>query len=169
MANNIAITLAGSENDGDRKSDLLERVMESAEANGDFYNGARAIVRMMKVRSLDEDVTQEQLTRLIRAYQHLHNERGAALFDDSHEALWSAFRQAGEEANMLRLFRHSSLIWRLRGHDDRETAFRAELASFVASPAAAAPDLSLEVDYYRARVAAALERQDAAGPALPSS
>lgn len=158
-ANNIALTRA--ELDGVAVAAAhLERVVESAEAQGDFYNGARAVVRMMRSALLPpNEATSEQVNRLIRAYQHLYNERGTNLFDECHEALWRVFAATGDLPNLLRLFRHSSFIWRLRGQDGRELNYLSQLDRLASGSAGEAPSLGKELAYYRGRVSAALERR----------
>lgn len=156
-ANNIALSRAALDEDGTR-ADHLDRVVKSAETDRDFYNGARAIIKMVgKART--GPVPADQLARLINAYQHLYNERGARLFDECHKTLWSVFADNRDFPNLLRLFRQSSLIWRLRGEADREGRYLAELTQHAVSAITSGPTLGRELSYYRARVAAALERK----------
>lgn len=167
-ANNIALTRSSYEKDPAAAVEHLDRVIASAEADGDFFNGTKAIIRRMRLRRDVEEQSMDNVDRLIRAYQHLHNERGSSLFDQSHDALWDVFRSAGDAENLLRLFRHSSLIWRLRGEEAREDPFLVEIGRFV-SEATTFPGLSRELAYYRSRAAASLERRTAVKPsALPS-
>ncbi len=159
-ANNIALTRADYEVGAlDKASAHLERVVGSADAAGDFNNGAKAIIRLTRLRQkAGLEQRGDQLSRLIRAYQHLHNERGRQPFNRAHETLWAAFNATGDHENMLRLFRHTSLIWRLRGDEALEDKFIDEIARFVQN-GTFLPGLERELAYYRARAAAARERQ----------
>ncbi|MEO6635817.1 MAG: metallophosphoesterase [Devosia sp.] len=169
VANNIAMKRATFEKgDPALAAEHLDRVVASAEAEGDFYNGTKAIIRLMRLRQKGgEALSTDHVNRLIRAYQHLHNERGGNLFDQSHDALWATFASSSERENMLRLFRHSSLIWRLCGEEEREDPFIEQISRFV-SEASVMPGLSRELAYYRSRAAASVERRTALGPALLS-
>ncbi|WP_082466250.1 metallophosphoesterase family protein [Sphingomonas sp. Leaf38] len=160
-ANNIAYTRAANSGNGAEAVEHLNRVIASADTADDFNNASRAIVRLSRLRieqggrSSDEDIG-----LLIRTYTHLFNERGGALFSQAHSVLWQIFQAAGEYKNLLRLFRHSSLIWRLQGAEDSENSYLRDIARFAPS-IPASPDIARELAYYRARAAASLERQAA--------
>ena len=77
------------------------------------------------------------------------------------------FSANGDWPNLFRLFRHTSLIWRLRGEKRREVPFIADLTKVEHK--ATAPELARELAYFRARAAAALERQQAERPVLLGS
>lgn len=49
------------------------------------------------------------------------------MFDQCHEALWRLLEARGDMAQTLRLFRHSSFVWRIRGEDDKETKYLEKL------------------------------------------
>jgi hypothetical protein len=89
---------------------------------------------------------------LINAYQFLYDERLPNLFNDCTAALWGHFETSGETGNLLRLFRHSSLIWRLGGDDSRERAHLVKLAAYAqAIDKDAQRELSKERTYYKVR------------------
>lgn len=160
VANNIALQRADyAKSDPAVAAEHLIRVIASADEDKDFHNGARAVIRLTQLRQKAGEVcAPDHINRLIRAYQHLHNERGSVLFNESHDALWSAFAAAKERENLLRLFRHSSLIWRLRGEEHREDAFIEKIDALV-SERSVIRGLSRELAYYRSRAAASVERK----------
>ena len=158
-ANNIALVRAVHAGSGSDAIEHLDRVIASAEMEDDFYNGCRAIVRLATLRARrDDHHPDEEVARLIRAYTHLFNEREDSLFSRAHAALWKVFQATGEHENLLRLFRHTSLIWRLQGTEENEDPYLAEVARFSASMATNS-DIARELAYYRSRAAASLERQ----------
>jgi len=57
---------------------------------------------------------------LVMAYHYLFSERLGKLFDRAHDMLWMHFEARADQENLLSLFKHSSLYWRLRGLGDRE-------------------------------------------------
>jgi hypothetical protein len=115
--------------------------------------------------SVGETLSDIEKMRLIDAYHFLFNERLSGLFDRCHSALWDEFEKNQDIANLLRLFRHSSLIWRLRG-DEKERPYLRRLASRVNSRAGKLlKGLDRERAYYIARASeAVLETGDSAEP-----
>lgn len=164
-ANNIALALSNRES-GAKGNAHLERVIENTDLDRDFFNGAKAIVQAMRSRTdVGLEPTQLQLRKLIDAYQHLHNQRAGALFDKGHDALWSIFMQKNEPENLLRLFRHSSFIWRLRNQEERENKYRSPLSQLDAKGKfSKLRGLDREIAYFRARAAAVLKQLDSRDP-----
>ena len=136
---------------------LLQDVLNRSRENKDFYNGVRAIVKVSQIKTDRGDVLSEmQKLRLIDAYHFLFNERLSSLFDSCHGALWSEFERTNDEQNLLRLFRHSSLIWRLRDLDGREQNYAKRLAQVVRPTGRIAMGLPRETAYFLTRTAALL-------------
>jgi len=91
-------------------------------------------------------------SNLIAAYHYLFGERLPDLFDRCHTVLWNLFESAGETENLFSLFRHSSLIWRLRGESAKETEYLRKLARYAQSVILQdVRKLSREVAYYLVR------------------
>ncbi len=63
-----------------------------------------------------------------RIYSYLYNQRMDGLFNLCHRVLWEAFEATGDQKNLLQLFRHSSLIWRIRANDGKEREYIEQLA-----------------------------------------
>lgn len=155
-ANNIAlqrVRFARRATPGVMKT--LDVVLDSSAKDKDFYNGTRAIIKKAQlIADGGDQVTDVDKARLINAYQFLFNERLSNLFDDCHSALWTVFSNAAEVGNLLRLFRHSSLIWRLSGNADIEHRCLEKLAQHSTTiDAENARDLNRERAYYKARAA----------------
>ncbi len=136
---------------------LLNDVLARAREAKDFYNGVRAIVKISSVM-LDrgEKLSGIQRSRLISAYHFLFNERLSTMFDQCHSVLWAEFERGADVENLLRLFRHSSLIWRLRDLNNREHQYIEKLAGRVRPNSNVAAMLPRETAYYMARSSAAL-------------
>jgi len=159
VANNLALSRAGKYGaDAEEVNAALADVMNHSDAKTDFYNSARAIVKKVALaNSRNIDVSDDDKSLLIDAYHFLYSERLANLFDQCHAALWDLFSGQGEQENLLRLFRHSSLIWRLRGDEDKEKSYLRKLAHTV--HAIATRDFKMvnkETAYYLVRASAVL-------------
>lgn len=128
VANNIALSRAERLNNFDDAKKIALIVSGSAEQGGDHYNALRAHILIAK-GTLKENkrIDSISLTKLIGAYHYLYSQRFDGLFDDCHAVLWSAFEASGETGNLLRLFRHSSFMWRLRGDVHKEDAYLVKL------------------------------------------
>jgi 3',5'-cyclic AMP phosphodiesterase CpdA/tetratricopeptide (TPR) repeat protein len=128
-ANNIALDLANEAATVEETVGWLDKVIVSAR---DPYNLTRAIVQ--KMTALGAHVGAYQLRERDRqllnaAYSYSYSQRIGNLLDRCHSVLWSMFTRDGLWASVLRLFRFSSFIWRLRGKEDRELQYLIELKS----------------------------------------
>ncbi|CAH0445817.1 hypothetical protein LMG9673_04705 [Ralstonia pseudosolanacearum] len=133
VANTIAYFLATNSNGpaGEKRS-KLRTIAASAKRNSDSYSAAQAIVAVADLlKNGKEPLTPEELSGLIEAYHYLYNERISALFHRCHDGLWRHFHERSDVENLLRLFRHSSFIWRIYGEDFREQAYIEQLGSLL--------------------------------------
>jgi len=123
-ANNIALSRAKSAKSAEEKRQILAPIMLVNREEKDHYNQTRAVIELSRL-SLDDgrSLGDRELSQLINAYHFLFNEKMANLFDRCHEALWREFSMTSDQNNLLSLFRHSSLYWRLRGSDDSEIKY----------------------------------------------
>ncbi len=129
LANNFALERASAAANSDRRKDLLREAMHTARTQDDPYNLVRSSLRFATL-ALDESgaLDRELTIDCTHAYSYLYNQRIDALFDSCHEILWRAFQAEEDYDNMLRLFRHSSLIWRIREKFDLEKKYMDQLA-----------------------------------------
>lgn len=157
-ANNIALVRARAPENSSDLDNIIDEVLQSSRVNKDFYNGTRAIIKLCElIIKRGDKITAAQKSQLINAYQFLFNQRLPALFDKCHNALWKAFDDTGDVDNLLRLFRHSSFIWRLGGDLDREGVYLKRLASHIhSSPAQDLRQLDRETAYFLVRASAAV-------------
>ena len=153
-ANNIALYLAEESDNPEEVDNILSRVIKESTKSNDFYNGMRALIkRSRRVLSAGGSIKESEHASLIACYQFLFNEKMDALFDSCTEVLWQSFTQRGETANLLALFRHSSLVWRLRGADAREQSYVARLRAVVDATIRAALSHDRVVAYFLVRAA----------------
>jgi hypothetical protein len=107
----------------------------------------------------DEPISDADQLQLINAYHFVFNERFSSLFDRCHAALWKSFSDNEDKTNLLTLFRHSSLFWRLRGQESRETKYLRDLKTKIGGLIAQrSSDLSREAAYYQSRASNVLPK-----------
>lgn len=90
------------------------------------YNQVLAIVlktMTLQAQNKQADISLSDLSRLSFAYTYLYAQRLSGIFDLCHEALWSILEIRGDTAQLLRLFRHASFLWRIRGEEEKETKY----------------------------------------------
>jgi 3',5'-cyclic AMP phosphodiesterase CpdA/tetratricopeptide (TPR) repeat protein len=128
-ANNIALDLAKESVTVEESIGWLDKVIFTAR---DPYNLTRAIVEKMTVLGAHVGTYQlrERDRQLLNAaYSYSYSQRIGNLLDRCHSVLWRMFTRDRLWASVLRLFRFSSFIWRLRGKEDREAEYLLELKS----------------------------------------
>ncbi|WP_081082208.1 metallophosphoesterase family protein [Burkholderia diffusa] len=153
-ANNIAYFMANKSNssDGDRKNRMKE-IANSAIKNGDEYSAARAVVAMGTAsRNALEKLGNDELSASISAYHYLFKERMDSMFANCHRNLWFEFKNRNQHDDMLKLFRHSSFVWRLHGDDHREKEYINELATLISNDRSAALLEGAELGYFVTRM-----------------
>ena len=126
VANNTALTLAGLEEAGSAES-WQQRVIASKD---DEYNVIRAMVakanRLIAVGKVGS-LSREERGVLAMGYSYLYAQRMTSLFRRCHRALWKILMSEGRPGDLLRIFRHSSFLWRLYGEVDTERQYYDEL------------------------------------------
>lgn len=132
VANNIALDRAATTKDFTKRKQLLKEVASTARSENDAYNLIRGSLKLADL-SLKEfgSITQDQLLDCSRAYNYLYNQRIDSLFNECHGILWRSFSASNDIGNLLNLYRHSSLIWRLRGKERREKEYAEKLLPLI--------------------------------------
>jgi hypothetical protein len=157
VANNIALLRADeADDDPDAVREILLPVVRAPRDKSDFYNKTRAAVRLAEI-SLDGGgkLSESELHYLVGSYHFLFNERLPGLFDQCHNSLWRTFEMTGDTVNLLTLFRHSSLYWRLRGKDSQEKGYLKKLTKRIGTTISEkVSNLSREAAYYLVRATA---------------
>lgn len=153
-ANNIALFLSLHSNASiEEKRSNLRSIALSAKSHRDAYSAARATIRLGKlVRENDLKSSPDEVSGMIATYHYLYQERLSEIFTDSHDILWWYFLKTEDVANLIRLYRHSSFVWRLYGEDQKEAPYAKSLLGKF-------PDLlirikdsrSIEADYFSIR------------------
>jgi hypothetical protein len=132
VANNLALGRITSNSNRRAKLsfDVLEEVHRTAIATGDKYTAARAMEKIGHLSlKASRELTYDQIVSLMNTYEYLYGERFKNMFDNVHESLWHYFEEQNDVSNLLSLFRHSSLIWRLNDDEKTERKYAEKLMS----------------------------------------
>ncbi|MEK6743541.1 MAG: hypothetical protein AABZ15_08025 [Nitrospirota bacterium] len=127
VANNIALDLARRASDEDERLSLLERVLAK---NEDPYNRIRAVVNKANYLLLNNkpgDLLPRDYQLLTYAYSFLFAQRLTALFTLCHKAIWGLLKNQHQTRQLLKIFRLSSFIWRIRGEENTEKTYLEEI------------------------------------------
>lgn len=160
-ANNIAIIIASETKNPSEALQWLNRVLSTSQ---ELYNRVRAIVE--KAAIIGDRVSFSSLdaadSNLLQAsYSYAYSQRIGDLMERCHTVLWRLFRKEGLFAPLVRLFRFSSFVWRLRDKEERETKYLLELDTIELKqiPAREATSLAREYRYLECRRSAFASRK----------
>ena len=130
LANNISYTLANNYADDNEKAKRLDKIINSKH---DEYNKIRAII----IKSLDlleysdQTLTANDISLLNLSYSYLYYQRLESLFTSCHKALWLYCIKELRFLDLLNLFKHSSLVWRIIGEKEIEQEYFDELSNLI--------------------------------------
>ena len=129
VANNIALELANLSTDSDTANDLRNRVIQDT---SDSYNRIRGVIA--KAESLSKkgslgDLTAQERNLLSTGYSYLYGQRLTSLFNNCHSILWKLLTAENKVLQLLRMFRISSFMWRIRGEEEQEKNYLLQLRS----------------------------------------
>ena len=129
VANNIALDLASQTADSDSADKLRNRVIQSGT---DSYNRIRGVIA--KAESLRKkerlgDLTAQERNLLSTGYSYLYGQRLTSLFNNCHSILWALLTAENKIVQLLRMFRISSFMWRIRGEEKQEKRYLLQLQS----------------------------------------
>ena len=155
VANTITLELAESLKNPIDKIQLFDRVLKS---EGRGYNQTRAIVAKAnaidKIHSPQTSLTSSDMNNLALSYSYLYSQRFGSLFDQCHASLWNLLESRGNTPQLIRLFRYSSFLWRIRGEDTKEKEYliRLKAQNTPSLDGLNLSRISLELSYYWGRV-----------------
>lgn len=130
-ANNLALTIAESSDDRNNKLALYDKVIA---CTSDNYNQKRAILRKGKLLALNAEMDKFSYLEnkmLIDTYEYGFSQRINNFFQVSLELLWERFEREGDDPSLIRLFRYSSLLWRLEGKNEVEKEYAVKLSNYI--------------------------------------
>ena len=167
LAGTIALDLAEEAETPESEIRQLDKVITT---KGGAYNQIRAVIAKAEaVERLEKpgELKTSEILSLSAAYSYLYAQRLGALFDRCHEALWQVLESKGETPKLLRLFRHTSFVWRIRGDETKEANYLKRLSERHVQDTELAPvkGFVVEIRYFMRRLKLVIT--DAAAPAKP--
>jgi len=154
VANNICIDFS-RKSTGTNKLKLLDTVINSE--GDDNYNKIIAIVYKVKHLAKPENIayiTNKDCLNISIAYSYLYSQRMDNLFNQCHDAIWNLLILNKEYTKVLKLFMHSSFLWRIRGDFDKESQYIAQLQTL---PMTTISNSSNEYRYFSSRSSNAID------------
>jgi predicted MPP superfamily phosphohydrolase/tetratricopeptide (TPR) repeat protein len=155
VSNNIALELARRAKSSSEKKRYHERVLREGKGT-DFFNRYKAIVfRGEELISENKigGLSPADRHLLYEAYDYLFSQRMTGMFDRCTRVLWHMSASQRQVPMLLRLFRHSSFIWRIYGKNTLEESYIKELNEmFPVSNPGPNQGQDREVEYYLLRV-----------------
>lgn len=160
VADNISLDLVRKNIGDDEKIELLDSVLKNPNAGA--YNKTRALSVKARIAAKDESsrgLIQSDRNLLAAAYIYSRSQRLGDMFNNCHQAMWQTLEDTRDVPGLLRLFRQSSFLWRIRGEDENEAKYAERLSNLKPPEEAAAPEkvLILEVRYFWRRFRAILK------------
>lgn len=149
LANNITLTLAKMTKSVDDKISLYNKIID---CNEDIYNKIRAVVNKTEVL-IESDMLLELRFKdkllLQVAYTYLYSQRLDSLFNKCHRVIWELLERWNKHHQLLRLFRYSSFLWRIRGELETENNYLDRIAdkNYLQSN----DGFEFDLNYYNAR------------------
>lgn len=149
VANNFALELANISSNIDESLRLQERVLKG---RGDPYNRARAIIdksELLVQKDRVNELSFNDRRLLSSAYSYSYAQRMSSLFEPCHHVLWSVLSVEKLWAPLVRLFRHSSFLLRIKGSDETEQTYlhKLDALDIGALKRSEGSSLALELDY----------------------
>ena len=125
LANTISLDISNLENNAFENERRYSRILAS---KGDDYNKIRAIInKSLSHLNNGQTLSNEDLYSLNISYSYLYVQRLEVLFKSCHKALWIYCIREKRIEDLLNLFKHSSLIWRISGETELEKEYFMEL------------------------------------------
>jgi predicted MPP superfamily phosphohydrolase len=132
VANNIAMILMDEIDEGIDFRVVASAVSDQAKKDDDYYNALRANIKLCgRIVGSGETLSINLLSAMITAYHYLHGENMLALFNNVHGILWRHFILTRENENLLRLFKYSSVMWRVQREGNLENLYVRQLSEIV--------------------------------------
>lgn len=148
--NNIAIDLATLVTKTDDKIKYYDTVIDNL---GDEYNKVRAVVNKTDVllkANRQSELRHKDKIMLERAFSYAYSQKLQSLFNKCTRVIWELLLIAGKYDQMLKLFRYSSFLWRIRGEHDLEKSYLEKLADVSRQSIDSAQ--TIDAKYYKMRL-----------------
>ncbi|MCX7749336.1 MAG: metallophosphoesterase [Clostridia bacterium] len=152
LANNITYFLAANNKDKNKAIESYNKILNSTD---DIYNYVKAIIKKAEVLldECDDGIKINDLLLLGQAYSYAFTQRMSSIFTRCHNVLWKYFLKQKQLVQLLRIFRHSSFFWRIKGDNAQEMGCIKILNGIDINSIASNEERSVQIDinYFRVR------------------
>lgn len=127
LSNNTLLNLMRKSDNTEEKLRFLEQILQTRE---DDYNHIIAIITKAEILIEEirtNEINSEDRHLLSLAYTHLYYQWLQDLFNRCHNVIWKLMKHENQLVQLLRIFRHSSFLWRILGDNDLEKKYLKEL------------------------------------------
>lgn len=130
VANNIAYSMACANNTATSYK-MFDKILNSS---GDVYNKVKAASKktILAFKNMNKSIIgKKEEAILAYGYSLYYNQRIKGVFKDCHEALWLIYENEKSIEKLLRIFRLSSLLWRLLDKTSSEVSYLEKLSQLL--------------------------------------
>jgi len=146
-ANNIAMQLLSELESVPRRKELYRDIAMRAKGDSDSFNFIKATIRYAALAvQQGESLQGKEVLNLILSYHYVCSQRMKSLFNQAHECLWAEFERLDQSANLVTLFKQSSLLFRLSVDIAREKRYLQRLIDNPRIPLQVVLAVANEVD-----------------------
>lgn len=159
--NNIRISIARDINNLDARAEHYKETLGTAIKHSDGYNAVRALIYYCQaLQGSNKSLPDREKRSLMYAYQFLYSQRISYVFNVCHDVLWKEFSKDGDIQNLIELFRHSSLVWRLSSDEGKEIKYATSMLDTIASVSGGATGRGFLYLVSRSRVLNIVEKSE---------
>lgn len=126
-ANNAALSIAREDETSGGKLSCYERVLNS---KGDTYNKIRAVINKYCLLIDDSEkliIGEKDKMLIYTAYFFAYNQRMSSIFRKANKVIWKLYSDENNIIFLVKLFRLSSLYWRIMGETKSELLYAGKL------------------------------------------
>lgn len=148
LVNTLSLRIAEMNND---KKDSEKRFTRVLTSKDDDYNKMRALIKrsIEILKNGDGRISDEELLMLNYTYSYLYVQRLNVMFTNCHIALWLYCLNNSRVDDLLNLFKHSSLVWRISGQNAIEKDYFNQMEKVIKKNKI--DQTSLNYDYFNRR------------------
>lgn len=141
-ANNTVLSIVDLENSNQIKLKWLDKILNGKE---DQYNKFRAITTKgtLLIES-NEELRFDTLEMMLlhTSYTYSFSQKMTSIFNSSHKVLWEYYSQTNNYLVLFKLFRQSSLFWRIYGNSNQEQIYSLKMMKMINNLLPESVDLS---------------------------
>lgn len=148
VANNIVFDLASACGNELSEIEMYDEIIQTSKK--DPYTQIRAVLKKASLyidQGNASKLSNYDKRLLQTAYGYLFSQRLTSMFNNCHEITWKLLKYERKFDKLLRLFRFSSFLWRIRGTAKQENKYILEIKDITTSQQSGNDDISSMTDF----------------------